>query len=168
MYPDFPAWMNQLFSSEMDIHSIYEFCENHLNRLKLFTLLAGTSIAATGVRTRIVIVMVAPKWSLIRHWTDLSTNWWERRTNPARYMLCGFPYLDRWPNWNPPLELASFVTDMQPPIHTRMYGMRSMDTDTNTNTDTDADADAEHGHEHRQSVPMVKSKLSSFAALEYL
>lgn len=43
-----------------------------------------------------------------------------------------------------------------------------MDTDTNTNTDTDADADAEHGHEHRQSVPMVKSKLSSFAALEYL
>lgn len=160
--------MNQLFSSEMDIHAIYEFCENHLNRLKLFTLLAGTSIAATGVRTRIVIAMVAHKWSLIRHWTDLSTNWWERRTNPARYMLCGFPYLDRWPNWNPPLELASFVTDMQPPTHTRMYGMRSMDTDTNTNTDTDADADAEHGHEHRQSVPMVKSKLSSFAALEYL
>lgn len=163
--------MNQLFSSEMDIHSIYEFCENHLNRLKLFTLLAGTSIAATGVRTRIVIAMVAHKWSLIRHWTDLSTNWWERRTNPARYMLCGFPYLDRWPNWNPPLELASFVTDMQPPIHTHectgcgvwtririQIRIRMRMRMRNT----------EHGHEHRQSVPMVKSKLSSFAALEYL
>lgn len=154
--------MNQLFSSEMDIHAIYEFCENHLNRLKLFTLLAGTSIAATGVRTRIVIAMVAHKWSLIRHWTDLSTNWWERRTNPARYMLCGFPYLDRWPNWNPPLELASFVTDMQPPTHTRMYGMRSMDTDTNTNTDTDADADAEYGAWTRASSICPNGQIEAF------